>query len=67
MEHMVNLRDGCYIVDHGTIYAAFVVRRGKVTQCAPVLRKRFDYLVRFATWIPTNLDIRPVKETKIPA
>jgi hypothetical protein len=54
-------------VDHGTIYAAFVVRRGKVTQCAPVLRKRFDYLVRFARWIPTNLDIRPVKETKIPA
>ena len=31
--------------------AGFVVERGEVTQCAPILRKKLDYWKRVAVWI----------------
>lgn len=35
--------DGLYIVTTSYLCAGFVVREGRVTICAPILRKRFEY------------------------
>jgi len=45
------MRDGLYQVTHRGICAAFVVRHGKVTECAPILRKRIEYWKIKARWI----------------
>lgn len=55
------MKDGLYIVNHGTITAGFVVREGKVTTCAPVLRKNFNFFAKIATWYPTDLHLAPPK------
>ena len=55
------MKDGLYCVDYGTIHAAFVVREGEVTTCAPILRQRLDFFKTIAKWIPTDLHLRPVK------
>jgi hypothetical protein len=47
------VKDGLYIVDHGSMCAAFVVEKGKVTICAPILRKNLDYWKKIAKWYPT--------------
>ena len=52
--------DGLYVVNHGTICAAFVVRDGKVTTCAPVLRDKLDYWKTKAKWVPTDTSLPPV-------
>jgi hypothetical protein len=69
MKPMKLEKDGLYIVNHGTITAAFVVREGKVTECAPILRKNFDFFARKATWYPTNLRLKPLEmeEEPVPA
>lgn len=36
----MNLRDGLYQVTTGTLCAGFVVSKGRVTWCAPILRRR---------------------------
>ena len=56
---MNQMRDGLYMVQHGSITAAFVVRGGKVTSCAPVLRKNLDFFARKAKFVPTDTDIAP--------
>lgn len=56
------MKDGLYIVNHGSITAAFVVRDGEVTNCAPVLRKKFDFFARIAKWYPTDLNTRPLQQ-----
>lgn len=53
------LKDGLYVVDHGTIYAAFVVRGGEITVCAPVLRKNLAFFATKAKWIPTDVELPP--------
>jgi hypothetical protein len=53
------MKDGLYIVNHGTITAAFVVRDGEVTQCAPILRKKFNFFCSIAKWYPTDLHLPP--------
>jgi hypothetical protein len=35
--------DGLYRVVTNRFVAGFVIRNGKVTQCAPILRRRIDY------------------------
>jgi hypothetical protein len=63
------MKDGLYIVNYKTITAGFVVRKGEVTTCAPVLRKNFDFFSRIATWYPTDMSLPPPKmeEEKVPA
>ena len=53
------MSDGLYMVQKNQICAAFVVRDGEVTVCAPVLRKRLDYWKTVATLIPTDVSIPP--------
>lgn len=55
------MKDGLYIVNYGTINAAFVVRDGQVTTCAPVLRKNFEFFAKKAVWYPTDLNTRPLR------
>ena len=35
--------DGLWVVTTKTLCAAYVVERGKVTMCAPILRRRLSY------------------------
>jgi hypothetical protein len=42
------LQDGLWQVDVGGIYGSFVVKNGKVVQCAPILRRSFTYWRQFA-------------------
>jgi len=56
------MKDGLYVVNHGTITAAFTVRDGEVTSCAPVLRDNFEFYARKATWYPTDLHLKPLVE-----
>jgi hypothetical protein len=56
---MKTLDDGLYVVDKNNIYAAFVVRNGEVTQCAPILRKNIGFWMSVAKKIATDLTIPP--------
>jgi hypothetical protein len=55
------MKDGLYVVQTQKITAAFVIRGGRVTTCAPILRNKIEYWKQIARWIPTDLDIRPVE------
>lgn len=37
------MRDGLYQVTTKYLCAGFVIRNGRVVDCAPILRKRIDY------------------------
>lgn len=56
------MRDGLYLVSTKNINAAFVVRDGEVTTCAPILRNRIEHWKGVAKWIPTDLSMPPVTE-----
>lgn len=45
------MRDGLYLVDRHNIYAAFVVKGGKVTTCAPILRNNLGFYTKIAKFI----------------
>lgn len=45
------MRDGLYMVAHGTITAGFVVRDGVIVRMAPVLRKDIERWRAVAIWI----------------
>ncbi len=45
------LRDGVYQVKTRYCTAGFVIRCGKVTQCAPILQRRLAYYLTIATRI----------------
>jgi hypothetical protein len=55
------MRDGLYVVNKKDITAAFCVRDGKITVCAPILRKEIEYYKKIAKWYPTDTSILPVK------
>lgn len=59
------MRDGLYIVSRGSIYAAFVLRGGEVTSCAPVLRRNLAYYMKIARFVPTAGD--PISDEPLPA
>lgn len=42
------MTDGLYRVDYRDICAGFVVARGRVTLCAPILRKRLAFWLTVA-------------------
>lgn len=42
------LADGLYQVTTPYLCAGFVVRDGKVTDCAPILRRRLEYWITVA-------------------
>jgi hypothetical protein len=56
---MIALKDGLYVVNHGTTTAGFVVREGKITVCAPILRKNIEFFARKAKFVPTNVELPP--------
>jgi hypothetical protein len=43
------MRDGLYRVVSASLCAGFVVERGKVTRCAPILRRGISYWIAIAT------------------
>lgn len=45
---MQKLEDGTYQVTYGSICAAFVVEKGKITQIAPILRDKIQYWITIA-------------------
>jgi|SoimicMinimDraft_15_1059743.scaffolds.fasta_scaffold12037_2 hypothetical protein len=56
---MIQLKDGLYVVTTNHICAAFVVRKGEVTVCAPILRKKIGYYMGIAQYVPTDTSIPP--------
>lgn len=52
----VNLPDGLYDVTNDSFSAGFVISEGRVTMCAPILRKRLAY------WMTVAERIGPVPE-----
>jgi hypothetical protein len=47
----MSTKDGLYRVTTSYLCAGFVVRGGRVTECAPILRKRLSYWVTVAKWV----------------
>lgn len=47
----MTIADGLYRVVTQSFVAGFVVERGKVTTCAPILRRRIDHWKTIATRI----------------
>jgi hypothetical protein len=45
------VRDGLYRVCNPYLCAGFVVEKGRVTICAPILRKRITHWIKKADWI----------------
>jgi hypothetical protein len=45
------MEDGLYRVTTGYLCAGFVVSRGRVTVCAPILRKKMAYWKKVAVWV----------------
>lgn len=43
--------DGLYRVTTSYLCAGFVVEGGRVTSCAPILRKKLGYWMTVAEWI----------------
>lgn len=58
------MKDGLYVVYTQKITAAFVMRGGRVTACAPILRKEIEYWKRKARWVATDPGVRPVGVTE---
>jgi hypothetical protein len=45
------VRDGLYRVTTPYLCAGFIVEDGRVTRCAPILRRRLAYWQTIAIWI----------------
>ena len=45
------MRDGLWRVTMPNFTAGFVVEGGRVTMCAPILRRRLDHWITRAEWI----------------
>jgi hypothetical protein len=43
-----SMNDGLYQVSWRNICAGFVIENGKITACAPILRRRFDFFKQIA-------------------
>lgn len=37
------MKDGLYLVSTSYLYAGFVIENGQLTNCAPILRNKFNY------------------------
>jgi len=47
----MNMADGLYQVTTSYLCAGYVIENGKLTACAPILRKRFSYWATIARFI----------------
>lgn len=45
------MRDGLYQVITTYLCAGFIVRDGRVVECAPILRKKIEYWKTVAKWV----------------
>lgn len=63
---MKHQQDGLYLVNYQGICSGYVVRNGKVTVCAPVLRERLDFFSKIARYIPTDVSIPPPEVIRQP-
>jgi hypothetical protein len=45
------MKDGLYRVTTSYLCAGFVVEKGKIIVCAPILRNRIEYWKTIAIWI----------------
>lgn len=45
------MRDGLYRVCNRYLCAGFVIAKGKIVCCAPILRKKIEYWQTKAVWI----------------
>lgn len=45
------MKDGLYQVTTRYLCAGFVIKDGRVTTCAPILRNRIEYWKTIAVWI----------------
>jgi hypothetical protein len=45
------MRDGLYRVTTRYLCAGFVVERGRVVRCAPILRRKLGYWKTVAEWV----------------
>lgn len=45
------MRDGLYQVKTSYLCAGFVVEGNRLTECAPILRRRFTHWVNVAKWV----------------
>ena len=50
------MTDGLYQVTTRYLCAGFVVEQGRVTQCAPILRKKIEYWKTIAIRVEANTD-----------
>jgi hypothetical protein len=50
------MKDGLYRVTTSYLCAGFVIEEGKVTECAPILRKKLAYWKTLAVRIAGPLD-----------
>jgi hypothetical protein len=55
--NILPLEDGIWQVDVGNVCAAFEVKNGRVIFCSPILRKKFNYWLKFAKLVscPTSV------------
>jgi hypothetical protein len=49
---IIGFGDGLWRVEHRDICAGFIVQRGRITRCAPILRKH-RWLRQFARRLPS--------------
>lgn len=45
------MRNGLYYVDTTYFFAGFVIQKGKVQECAPILRADINRWMRQAVWV----------------
>lgn len=50
------MKDGLYQVTYRNICAGFVIKNGEIIDCAPILKKNFWFLVKFAKKVERKND-----------
>lgn len=46
-----NMKDGVYQVTTNYLCAGFIIKDGRLVDCAPILRNRISYWMSIAKWI----------------
>lgn len=48
---MIDLKDRLYRVTTSYLCAGFVVKDGKITECAPILKRKISYWMKVAKYV----------------
>lgn len=59
------MQDGLYQVTTKFFCAGFEIRGGKVTACAPILRRRIDYWMKIAKPVSSKIFLQENQCTEI--